>query len=127
MVSPAGSVTNSIPYNVVAPDVFEDAYVRIDSGGNYILAEDNGGESSALNQIYKITPTGAITTLTITASPIGTITGLTFDANGHYVVSSSSTNSIYVLTPGSGNTLTASVLSNSDATGRPLGRFPATL
>ena len=121
VISPAGTLTNTIPYTVVAPDVFEDAYVRIDSAGNYIVAEDNGGEARVLNQIYRITPTGVVTTLTITASPISIVSGLTFDANGHYVVSDSGTDAIYVLTPGAGNTLTASVLSNSAALDVPVG------
>ncbi len=53
-------------------------------------ATSSGAESDLQNHAHL----NVVTTLTITASPIGNASGLTFDANGHYVVSSSSTNAI---------------------------------
>jgi hypothetical protein len=84
-ISPDGlSRTVVASYPISNYQELEDAFVRIDSAGNYILVEDNNEDVS----LFKITPSGTLTT--ILAGHNGTLVrrngGLTFDAAGNYVI-----------------------------------------
>jgi uncharacterized protein (TIGR03437 family) len=86
----------SIPQVVVAatypvsfPTYEEDAYVRVDSNGNYILAEDNNlDQNNPLPlSLFFITPGLNVTPIPIPITgsvPVAT-GGLTFDSHGNYV------------------------------------------
>ncbi len=80
-ISPAGSVVPVANYPAPVSDL-EDAVVRIDSLGNYVVAEDNGGF-----HVYRISPSGVVTGVTLTGTIPGGAGGLAFDANGNYVIS----------------------------------------
>jgi uncharacterized protein (TIGR03437 family) len=86
-ISPDGQTTTSVAsYTVANADNEEDAIVRVDGQGNYIVAEDNGSDDLGPVQIYKISPSGTVTNLTLTGSVPNTVGGMTFDAQANYVI-----------------------------------------
>lgn len=88
--------THAIDLDVAFRDsasVGYDAYVRVDSSGNYIVLEDSpqavDQESSGPLSIHQITPDGTTSSINITIAentqlPL-TTGGFTFDAQGNYV------------------------------------------
>ena len=91
-----------------------DAYVRVDSSGNYILALDNFGTNAThVLSMYRITPpssgvancatlTNGCVAITITPGTGGapaSTGGLTFDAQGNYVDVDWSNEIVYTITP----------------------------
>jgi uncharacterized protein (TIGR03437 family) len=100
------AVVQTIPYSPRNPDehdAYYDAYVRVDSSGNYILLEDSQPDNLVGNSLqphevfftepialHQFSPDGTLnTTVPITTedciqAPVLT-RGFTFDANGNYV------------------------------------------
>lgn len=89
-VTPVATYTRRNPTDLNAD---YDAYVRVDSSGNYILLEDS--QTNVEQQVrdpltlLQITPGGTITPITITIGentevPVAT-GGFTFDASGNYI------------------------------------------
>ncbi|HVW10330.1 MAG TPA: putative Ig domain-containing protein, partial [Bryobacteraceae bacterium] len=78
----------------------EDAFVRIDSQGNYIVVEDNGGvESTGPVHIHKITPTGTVTHLTLSGAVPQAVYGFTIDPTGNYIISDWYNEQVVSVTP----------------------------
>lgn len=83
-----------------------DAIVRVDASGNYILATDNFTEGSnvpTVFSLFRITPAGAVASIPVaptgsSSAPIST-SGLTFDANGNYVIVDWNQDAIYTIAP----------------------------
>jgi uncharacterized protein (TIGR03437 family) len=98
----------TIPYSVSLPQSSEDVYVRVDSAGNYVVAEDNdmNGDGGGL-EIYVITPGAQPATTTLNIQPVdsnpypSSVGGMTFDANGNYVVVDWFNNVIFKITKAS--------------------------
>jgi len=99
------------------------AKVRVDSSGNYILAVGSGFNQAGPGGIslYWITPGGVVTPIPIT--PTGTsnaptsVGGLTFDANGNYVVIDPEADTIFTISPYSADNAGASTPLFSDPNG----------
>jgi uncharacterized protein (TIGR03437 family) len=91
-ITPDGLNTTPVyTFPVINPDSDEDAYVRIDSSGNYILVEDNSSNETTPVSIFRITPNGSPTAIAIHPAVNGgplpiSVGGMTFDAQGNYVV-----------------------------------------
>jgi uncharacterized protein (TIGR03437 family) len=117
--SNGASVVPVATYPITDTNELEDVVVRVDPGGNYIVAHDNNGFHMA-----RITPAGVVTPLTLTGSTPNSAGGLTFDALGNYVVEDYNANTLYTVTPAG----VSAVLVASSALNRPIGivRDPST-
>jgi uncharacterized protein (TIGR03437 family) len=94
-VTPAGVVTPIASYPITNVDFEEDAVVRIDSAGNYILAHDNGTAA----RVFRITPAGNVTEIALSGGVPATVGGLTLDTAGNYVISDFNSAVVYAITP----------------------------
>jgi len=97
-ITPAGVITPIASYSnfIENSDFEEDAIVRIDSGGNYILVHDNG----EFDRILRITPAGGPPTgITLSGTLPGTVGGFTIDASGNYVVIDYNQAQVFKITP----------------------------
>src|SRR5207249_2985443 len=68
-------------YPVTASEL-QDSYVRVNSSGNYVIAEDN----NFTVRVFVATPAGAITELALTGAVPTGVSGLTLDQSGNYVL-----------------------------------------
>jgi len=108
-ISPTGTVVPVASFPVLNNDELEDAFVRIDSQGNYIVAED----SASVLRMFRISTSGTVTPITLTGTVPGSVGGFTIDASGHYVIVDYINDIIDTITPaGVGSVL----FSNSNAT-----------
>jgi hypothetical protein len=73
----------------------EDVYVRIDSGGNYVIATDN----CSATRLYRMTPAGVVTTVPLSTTINSFLGGLAIDSAGNYVTSGYSASSLFSTTP----------------------------
>src|SRR5260370_355029 len=82
-ISPDGQLVPVASYPVEAPAAVEDAYVRIDKDGNYILAEDNTERTKARAlHVFRISPAGGVAEVPLSGKVPQSVVGLTFDAAG---------------------------------------------
>ena len=116
-VSPDGSsIVEVANYPAPSPASLENAKVLVDTHGNYIVAEDNGGAA----RIFVVTPGGSPTELSLSTVPV-TVGGFTFDHTGNYILEDSTENTLYQITPGG---TTTTILSG--VIGMALARNPVT-
>ncbi len=114
-IPPANPAAYTVIGSWTVPGGFiaQDAHLRIDASGNYILATDarlnsEGSGPDNVFQLYVVSPSmngGALTPLTIspatTDGPVPQATGgLAFDANGNYVNVDWFNDEIFTITPG---------------------------
>ena len=103
-VSPDGVLVNAIaPYPVAVQGTQEDVRIAIDVHGNYIVAEDNTdvtGDAPKQVSIIKVTPAGAVTSMSLSGSSMpATVSGLTLDRNGNYLVQDQSQETVFQIAP----------------------------
>jgi hypothetical protein len=92
-VSPDGSsVTFVANYPVVNVTEEEDVSLLVDSFGNYIVADDNGG-----THMYSITPAGVVTPIALSGAATHGASALAFDGAGNYLLGGNG--AIYRVTP----------------------------
>ena len=108
------SIVPVASYPIDSPNEWEDVVVRIDGSGNYVVVEDNGSRGI---HVFRITPLGTVTGLTLTGDIPQGSGGLTFDASGNYVVTDYRSNSIFTITPAGA----VSLLVNSPSLAKPSG------
>ncbi|HEU5020483.1 MAG TPA: putative Ig domain-containing protein, partial [Bryobacteraceae bacterium] len=105
-MSPDGaSIGNPVSYRADGTSDFEDALVRIDSQGNYIVAEDFSPQGGGPVHLHKITPGGTVTDVPLSGQIPDSVGGLTIDANGNYIISDIGNASILSITPAGAGTL----------------------
>jgi len=88
-------IVNNPVCNTATTPTCEAAVVRIDAAGNYILIEDNGGSV----HLFRITPAGALSTVSITGVAPAGAGGLGFDANGNYIIVDYRNGAVDTVTP----------------------------
>lgn len=96
-ISPNGAAATLVAgYPVCSNSNLEDAYVRVNAGGNYVIIHDNCGYLS----VYVMTPGGSVTPVTLSQTISGQVGGFTFDGSGNYIVTNPGTPpAVYQITP----------------------------
>jgi uncharacterized protein (TIGR03437 family) len=119
-ISPGGVITTVAPIPVLSPATDYDVYVRVDQSGNYVMAQDSGNNNIPNLHVYRITPSGGMTSITLSGYSIpsfSAVGGLAFDATGNYVIPDPVTSQIYSITPAG----VVSLLASGAPLSRPYG------
>ena len=86
----------------------ENIRILVDVHGNYIIAEDNNSPTAGIG-LFSMTSTGTPTAITLTGSPLPKgVGGMTFDANGNYMLVDYYNQKLFQITPQGAATVFAS-------------------